>query len=269
MRRPHLQGDGMNENQSDRTPFAANRTATVLGAVALGLGFVGYWLGMNHRAEVQRASTKPTKVASVALAPAPRYHEMTAIKAGANREWISTFADLKQQTPKLFDPVIRTPEMKQAALVDRLRTRAFDGAPPAIPHPIEQQSAATCLVCHAQGMKLGEKIATRVSHPHYSSCTQCHVETVNGSPIQTAEVGVTEIKNEFAGVLRSGPGSRAMPGAPPMIPHSLHLRNDCLSCHGLVARPGLRTTHPWLHNCVQCHVSQGDHPLASLSGGTP
>ena len=64
--------------------------------------------------------------------------------------------------------------------------------------------------------------------------------------------------NTFAGILRAGPGLRAMPHAPPTIPHTLQLRTDCLSCHGLIARPGLRTTHPWLQNCVQCHVTTTD-----------
>jgi nitrate reductase (cytochrome), electron transfer subunit len=116
---------------------------------------------MNHRLEVRRAETQPLSGPSGTITAAPRYREISATTMGSNRDWSSAFTALKQPTPHLFDPVVRTPEMKQAALVDRLRSRAFDTAPPAIPHQIEQQSAATCLVCHANGMQLGEKIAPR------------------------------------------------------------------------------------------------------------
>jgi nitrate reductase (cytochrome), electron transfer subunit len=78
-----------------------------------------------------------------------------------------------------------------------------------------------------------------MSHPYYSNCRQCHVDTVNGSPIPADQIAAAEIKNEFIGVQLADPGSRAMSGALPMIPHTLHLRHDYFSCHGLIARPGL------------------------------
>ena len=64
--------------------------------------------------------------------------------------------------------------------------------------------------------------------------------------------------NTFVGWQRSGPGTRALAGSPPTIPHTTWLREDCESCHGLIARPGLRTTHPWLTNCVQCHAMSAE-----------
>lgn len=248
------------------SPARIGRSMTIVGAIATGVGLVGFLVGIAEPVVPQRAPRSVPKVTPVSVVSAPAYRQMAAASIGPNRTWTSNFATLKPVRPGLFDPVVRTPAMKDAALRDRLRTRAFDGAPPVIPHGIEQQSAASCLVCHWEGLSFGDRIATRMSHPHFTGCTQCHVEGTGGSSWSATESAAPT--NEFAGRLRSGPGFRAMPGAPPTIPHAMQLRDDCLSCHGLVARPGLRTTHPWLQNCVQCHVAAAEHAVddRALSG---
>jgi cytochrome c-type protein NapB len=157
---------------------------------------------------------------------------------------------LRSDRPGPFDPVTRTEEMKLAALADRARNRAYDGAPPTIPHPVEAQSAASCLACHGEGLKVGDRVASKVSHAHLSNCTQCHVEQSPGGLPFRAE----GTENGFVGVYRAGPGERASPGAPPTIPHHTWMRENCSSCHGPVTRPGTRTTHPWLTSCTQCHA---------------
>jgi nitrate reductase (cytochrome), electron transfer subunit len=170
-----------------------------------------------------------------------------------------------------FDPVVRTEEMKLAALADRAKNRAFDTAPPTIPHPTDGMStAASCLACHGSGIRVGDRVATKVSHPHYANCVQCHAL---GAPPELARFATPEPDNGFVGAYRAGPGSRAAPGAPPMIPHTTWMRQDCSSCHGQVARPGIRTTHPWLTNCTQCHapsaaLDQVAFPLPA-TGGAP
>lgn len=244
--------------------LGAGRLMTIAFAVAVGISLVGFLVGISEPVIPRRAVVPHRVVRIKPQSAAPAYRDLSSAVVGPNRSWASNFATLKQSRPPLFAPVIRTPAMKDAALRDRLRTRAFEGAPPVIPHAIEQQSAASCLVCHAEGMQLSGRVATKISHPHYSSCTQCHVESrrnlpwaASGLPTQEAPENISETLlpvNEFTGVLRSGPGQRAMSGTPPTIPHTTYMRGDCLSCHGLVARPGLRTTHPWLQNCVQCHA---------------
>ncbi|MBL8827268.1 MAG: nitrate reductase cytochrome c-type subunit [Planctomycetaceae bacterium] len=248
------------------TPLSV-RSVTIFGAVAVGVGLVGFLVGIAEPVQATRAALPATREV-ISAEPAPSYREINSPVVGPNAGWSSPLSSLKQDRPELFAQVVRTPEMKEAALRDRLRTRAFDEAPPVIPHRVEHQSANTCLVCHGEGLKLGEKIATKVSHPHFANCLQCHVEQVGTAPTSTVDINPT-IANEFVGIQRSGPGSRAMPGAPPTIPHTTHLRNDCLSCHGLVARPGLRTTHPWLSNCVQCHVGHGVGERPQISGEAP
>ncbi len=266
--------DVSNRVEGVTTPAAlgAGRLMTIAFAVAVGVSLVGFIVGISEPVVPRRAVIPHRLVHIKPQSTAPAYRDLSSALVGPNRSWASNFATLKQSRPPLFAPVIRTAMMKDAALRDRLRTRAFEGAPPVIPHVIEQQSAASCLACHAEGMQLSGRVATRISHPHYSSCTQCHVESkaslpwlASGLPAPDATGNIAELSlpvNEFAGVLRSGPGQRAMPGTPPTIPHTTHMRGDCLSCHGLVARAGLRTTHPWLQNCIQCHAPSAELDLA-------
>ena len=160
-----------------------------------------------------------------------------------NVGWDRGLSQLKTDRPDVFAPVTRTDAMKLAALADRAKNRAYDGAPPTVPHPVDSQSVAACLACHGEGVRVGDRVASKLSHPVMTNCTQCHVEQ---APVP--------VESGFAGVYRAGPGERASPGAPPTIPHHTWLRENCTSCHGLVTRPGTRTTHPWLTNCTQCHA---------------
>jgi nitrate reductase (cytochrome), electron transfer subunit len=238
-----------------QSPVSMARSVTICGAIAVGIGLVGFLVGIAEPVVPTRATDRVPAIPTESTRLAPSYREINSAVVGPNQSWTSSFALLKQTRPDLFAPVVRTPAMKDAALRDRLRTRAFDGAPPVIPHRVEQQSAQSCLVCHRDGMQLGHQIATKISHPHIANCLGCHVEQAGSLPIA---IYAETPANLFAGLLRAGPGFRAMPGAPPSIPHTTHLRGDCLSCHGLIARPGLRTTHPWLQNCVQCHASPAE-----------
>ena len=123
--------------------------------------------------------------------------------------------------------------------------RAFSGAPPVIPHAL---LGGSCLGCHKDGGYTPEfKAYTPVTlHPQYTNCQQCHVEqTKSGLFVATnfQRVANTEIDNQ------------ALPGAPPPIPHTLAMRENCNACHaGPAAVKEIRTPHPERQNCRQCHV---------------
>jgi nitrate reductase cytochrome c-type subunit len=51
-----------------------------------------------------------------------------------------------------------------------LLPRAFEGAPPLIPHDVEGEDMA-CLDCH----RLGDNDAVITSHPERVNCRQCHI----------------------------------------------------------------------------------------------
>jgi cytochrome c-type protein NapB len=112
-----------------------------------------------------------------------------------------------------------------------------------------------CTSCHDEDGSAIAGVGVAPASPHgaaaatgaMSRCRQCHV------PAQSRGVLVASV---FTG-LPQGPwrGARATPGAPPTIPHTLQLRQNCLSCHaGPAARPEVRTSHPERARCRQCHV---------------
>lgn len=67
-----------------------------------------------------------------------------------------------------------------------LAGRAYPGAPPTIPHAIGEQDAPSCLACHEHGAIAAGKLAPRMSHPRFESCTQCHATSAAGPPLSGA-----------------------------------------------------------------------------------
>jgi cytochrome c-type protein NapB len=142
--------------------------------------------------------------------------------------------------------------------VERAAGRAYDGAPPVIPH---DALPGTCTTCHDEDGAAIPGVGVAPASPHEVSsaagamgrCRQCHVAAATADRF---------VATTFAG-LPQGPwaGRRATPGAPPTVPHPMQLRENCLACHaGPAARVELRTTHPERVRCRQCHVSEGAAP---------
>ncbi len=130
------------------------------------------------------------------------------------------------------------------------KNRAFYGAPPSIPHEVAERNmgANSCLKCHDNGGFVAKYNAyTPVTpHPEKINCRQCHV------PQKTNSVFVATNWSRTKG---STIGNKALLSSPPVIPHQIQLRENCLSCHaGPSAPKEIRTTHPNRINCRQCHV---------------
>jgi nitrate reductase (cytochrome), electron transfer subunit len=221
-------------------------------AGVIGLAFVGFFVGIRQGTTVpelrppQRGPIEPHPDA----VPATAYRDFDRRLLGPNRDWRSTLADLAQPPVDLFAPPQRSEETRLVALSARAERRAFDGAPPVVPHPIDQMGTASCLVCHGEGLMIGKGVwAPRMSHAYLANCTQCHVEqqAVQLEPL-------SQPSNEFEPFRSTAGGSRAWPGAPPTVPHPVFMREDCLSCHGPAGSEPLRTTHPYRASCLQCHA---------------
>ncbi len=140
---------------------------------------------------------------------------------------------------------------KSAATV-RAARRAYDGAPPVIPHA---PFGAACGSCHGEAGLEVPGVGYSPPSPHAKTagmgvairCQQCHV---------FAETQEIFRPNAFEGLpqdLRRG--TRLHEFAAPVIPHPVFLRENCLACHsGPAAREEIRTTHPERARCQQCHV---------------
>jgi len=222
--------------------------------VVISITVTGYFVGlqspMNPAAQAIVGGVPPeaTEAAKGSAILATHYSEMQAATALRSEMWRTSLTDLKST----FDPMAEvtiSPEQKALALTLREQNRAFNGAPPTIPHPVDQMSALACMACHGDGVKTETLRISKMSHQFLTNCTQCHVE--NDSRLMTA----TEFReNSFVGLPAPSGGPRAYEGAPPMIPHSTWMRVNCTSCHGFAGQHGIRTTHPWRTNCQQCHA---------------
>jgi cytochrome c-type protein NapB len=150
----------------------------------------------------------------------------------------------------------RADAVKSAAAV-RAARRAYDGAPPTVPH---DNFGMSCEACHdAQGQSV-PGVGFAPASPHEGTakagatarCRQCHVFVTDERLF---------VANEFVGLEQDlRPGGRATPGAPPTIPHRILMRENCAACHaGPGAREEIRTSHPERWRCRQCHVPVTTH----------
>lgn len=146
------------------------------------------------------------------------------------------------------------PDAVKTSASERALRRAFDGAPPVIPHA---ELGSTCTACHGSAGLSVPDLGFSPPSPHAvtagmgveSRCQQCHVFR------RTDEIFVD---NEFVGFaqdLRSG--RRLHDLAPPVMPHKMLMRENCQACHtGPAAREEIRTSHPERTLCLQCHLEQ-------------
>ena len=142
-------------------------------------------------------------------------------------------------------------DAKSRSLTTYYDNRAYNGAPPTIPHPLLTEKGIggkSCLQCHENGgyVKQFKAYAPITPHPEFGSCKQCHV------PQKTKTVFKG---SDFASVVPPAIHQQALEGSPPVIPHGLQLRTNCLACHSGPAAPKeIRVSHPERINCRQCHV---------------
>lgn len=141
--------------------------------------------------------------------------------------------------------------MKSTSLA-RAARRAFDGAPPVIPHA---EVGNACTTCHNKTGIYIPDLGFAPPMPHTktagisvtSNCRQCHLMQKSKTIFKV---------NLFEGLAQDlRRGSRMYDHAPPNIPHGIFMREDCLACHfGPAAREEVRCTHPERQVCRQCHL---------------
>lgn len=237
-----------------------------LGVLLLVVGMAavsGVFVGMRQTVADTAPEEVPAPAASPAthteLPPAPRYGEIPDADWLANQHWSFTLDNLPRAETRREPGEALTVEQLAEVLAARGDRRAFDGAPPVVPHEIDPMSAASCIVCHGSDADyvIAGKRPAAMSHPFYANCTQCHVPA-DGLRALTEEERLV-VASAFEGREAPGQGSRAYLGAPPTVPHAIFMRQNCMSCHGPDRPNAIRSSHPERQNCLQCHA-----PDASL-----
>ncbi len=161
------------------------------------------------------------------------------------------------------------PGVSQRTLAAFYARRAYAGAPPLVPHPVDPTFNRTqdCNVCHEKGgytPKFNAYVPV-TPHPEYVNCLQCHAQTSDYRGVEAATA--TFVDEDWMSVRPPALRRPALPGNPPAIPHELQLRDQCLSCHaGPAAVADVRTSHPERVNCQQCHVRPQTQGLFSREG---
>jgi cytochrome c-type protein NapB len=287
------------------TPETGQKFAYLLCFVVISLAVVGYFVGLqspmnpgqpagfaardafgllnqeSNLAQQAENDAGHSPHPNSGVIPATHYAEMAVATLAKSRDSQTRLTHLKMDVVDPLAEIKIIPEQKTFALAMRDQNRAFNGAPPTVPHPIDQMSAVACVACHQHGMKSESLRIPRMSHQFLANCTQCHVEknpTLAAWSSRSRETSESRSrsretsdetqqlpdstglfrKNSFVGLPAPTGGSRAYPGAPPTIPHSTWMRVDCMSCHGPAGLHGIRSTHPWRTNCQQCHAPSSE-----------
>lgn len=245
------------------------QAALIVLAVLLVTGASGFFMGMrqtrnfsdkNRDLRHQQSESDSSTVNRDSTIPiAASYSELADAGMQPNAGWKNILTNLPMVTETRTPVPPLSAKDRKKALATRESRRAYDGAPPIVPHPITQRSAGACMTCHGDTGEqpvIAGKIPPRMSHAYHASCTQCHVSS-QGNDIAQEGFGM-RVKNTFIGRESSGLGSRAYPKAPPTIPHHTLMRENCASCHGVGRANAITTSHPDRQSCTQCHAPSAE-----------
>lgn len=236
------------------------KTLAVVFLMVCMLAVSGFFMGMRQterqvtRNQIPLAESIAIPAADIPAAP--KYKEIPNAGWLANREWTFTLADL----PRAVDPPAgqapASPAETAAAIERRKALRAYDGAPPVIPHAIDTLKSSACTSCHGEDANLviGGKRPAEISHPWITNCTSCHVPADGLREVTAPADSRLVVENPFTGKSSAGHGPRAYGTAPPTMPHAVWMRQNCMACHGPGREQAIRTSHPERRNCLQCHA---------------
>lgn len=239
------------------------RPLTLAAAAVVALSLAGFLVGTGRstmeRRRAGRALAVPDRAAEPGggVGPTTRYAAMDGKARGPNASWRSDLAALAADATRTSRDAAALPAEVEQALQARAARRAYDGAPPMVPHPIDQRDPAACLACHETGLRAEALRAPAMSHGAMTNCTQCHAPTLGSAPPPRVDLPPSPpslVPSGFLGEPAPRGGERAYEGAPPTTPHRTWLRERCESCHGSASHPGLQTSHLDRQSCTQCHA---------------
>lgn len=253
----------MNPNESTSGWHLRRAVHLVLAAV-IALAFIGFFVGIDYGVpKTNENEPAPRRAVNESVViPSTSYADLRATPIGPNRQWKNQIQNLPLAEGVVPTSDVVDPMLRRASLELRDERRAYNGAPPIIPHAVDQMSSDNCLACHGKDLRVENRVANAPPHPSFANCLQCHAPDAS-SPFTPTLL----VNNTFKGVPAPLDGSRAWPGAPPVVPHSTFMRDNCLACHGRNGSPGLRTTHPERQQCLQCHAPSAELNQAVVAQG--
>jgi len=194
-------------------------------------------------------------------------------------EPIRAEADVFRTTPAMLaiEPTARRERIAHPRTLATVRyLRAYQGAPPRIPHPLtaEEFRTSACKTCHERGgfsVRFSAYVPV-TPHPERGICLQCHVgiDSVIGAPAPDPDPNARcpqchgpsggppreETRGTWSTTVWPRLPQLTEDRDPPPIPHDLPFRENCLTCHaGPAAVAEIRTRHPERANCRQCHLT--------------
>ena len=263
--RKPLTGAPMDRSPSQPLKPATLRATTLTLTIIAVASASGFFMGLRQslreaeqigEAPARHSGEHPAFDQASHLPVAPTYTTIAHSGKSPNAQWSNRLSNLgapSKEEARAWAMITSGERREQ-----RHTRRAYDGAPPVVPHPIDQHTAASCLQCHGQATQIGALVAPQMSHEPYTSCTQCHVSSEGlGSRWNTSAYDLHS-GNRFGGYTAPTQGDRAHEFAPPTIPHTTRMRDHCLSCHGPLGSSPIRTTHPDRQSCTQCHAPNAE-----------
>ena len=240
------------------------KTLAVVFLMVCMLAVSGFFMGMRQteHQEIRKPLPVSEKHAMPSASPlreipnAPKYKEIAQSGWLANSDWKFTLADLPRATAPPAGQTPAAPAEIAAAIERRKSLRAYDGAPPVIPHAIDTLKSSACTSCHGEDTNLviAGKRPAEISHPWITNCTSCHVPADGLRQVTAPPETRLLVENSFIGKSSAGHGPRAYGTAPPTMPHAVWMRQNCMACHGPGREQAIRTSHPERQNCLQCHA---------------
>jgi nitrate reductase (cytochrome), electron transfer subunit len=247
-----------------KTP--TRKLAAVAAVIAFTTGVSGYFMASLQvdRARADRSAQRSQGEAvetqdapAGEILDAPRYADMRLRSHQPNHAWRSALTSLPPAPAFSRETTPLSADELSALLTKREARRAYNGAPPTVPHPIDQHDSASCMACHGRPTRIGNMDVPQLSHPIYTNCIQCHAPAAGpGAELSAPPPEQTRPKlaNSFSGLAAPSNGTRAYQGSPPTLPHTIAMRQNCVSCHGPGGSSLIKTTHPERQNCLQCHA---------------
>jgi len=253
------------ENENTTVSHGGILTIVLIAVVIVSVS--GLFMGMrqnSHNEETRQSPWMPGPEAQPSeqkvFPVAPKYADIPHTKWKANKSWHNSLADLPHAKANYTEQKPLTPEERQKILAKRASLRAYDGAPPMIPHAINFQDVDSCSACHApdSDVLIAGRRPPVMSHPMMTNCIQCHAPNDGLKMLQHSGTVGLVVDSSFSGNARMGRGTRAYDGAPPTIPHRVSMRQNCMACHGPGMADAITTPHPMRQNCMQCHAQDAD-----------